>query len=114
MSSDSRGGEFLAGLILGGLTGAAVGLLLAPQTGEETQAQLREKGIELKERVAELSEEARKKAEQWQEEGRAAIEKQKAHDGEAIEEGKKAATKKKKELVEQLEKESGKAKASPV
>ena len=111
MGSESRGGDFIAGLILGGLIGAAVGLLLAPQTGEETQAQLREKGIELKERVAELSEEARKKAEQWQEEAHAVVEEQKAHLGEAIEEGKRAATKKKRELVEQLEKESGKAKA---
>ena len=111
MGSESRGGDFVAGVILGGLIGAAVGLLLAPQTGEETQAQLRERGIELKERVAEFSEEARKKAEQWQEEALAVVEKQKAHLGEAIEEGKKAATKKKKELVEQLENESGKTKA---
>jgi archaeosine-15-forming tRNA-guanine transglycosylase len=55
----------------------------------------------------ELSEEARKKAEELQEEGRSAVETQTGRVKEAIEEGKKAATKKKKDLLEELEKESG-------
>ena len=97
MSSESRGVDFLAGVIIGSLLGAAVGaavaLLRAPRPGEETRAQLRQRGIELKERMVELSEEARKKAE------------------EAIEEGKKAAAKTKTELLEELEKESGQAQA---
>jgi gas vesicle protein len=111
MSDESRGAEFLAGLIIGGFIGAAVGLLLAPQPGEDTRAELRDKGIELRERVVEISEEARKKAEQWQEEGRTTLETQKARVEEAVEEGKKAAAKKKKELLDELEKESGKAQA---
>ncbi len=111
MSDESRGAEFLAGLIIGGFIGAAVGLLLAPQPGEETRAELRDKGIELRERVVEISEDARKKAEQWQEEGRTTLETQKARVEEAVEEGKKAAAKKKKELLDELEKESGKAQA---
>jgi gas vesicle protein len=106
MSDEGRGAEFLAGVLIGGLIGAAVGLLLAPQPGEETREQLRERGIELKERVVELSEEARRKAEEFQEEGRATLETQTGRVKEAIEEGKKAATKKKKDLLEQLEKES--------
>jgi gas vesicle protein len=32
---DSGFGSFLAGVVIGGLIGAALGLLLAPQTGEE-------------------------------------------------------------------------------
>ena len=32
---DSGFGSFLAGALIGGLVGAAVGLLLAPQTGEQ-------------------------------------------------------------------------------
>ena len=32
---DSGFGSFLAGVVIGGLIGAAVGLLLAPQTGDE-------------------------------------------------------------------------------
>lgn len=112
MSSENKGGAFLAGVVIGSLFGAAVGatvaLLFAPQPGEETRAQIRQKGIELKERAAELTEDARKKAEELQEEGRVTIETQKSRIGEAIEEGKKAAAKKKKELLEQFEKESGK------
>ena len=33
--NDSGFGSFLAGVVLGGLIGAALGLLLAPQTGDE-------------------------------------------------------------------------------
>jgi gas vesicle protein len=33
--NDSGLGSFLAGVVIGGLIGAALGLLLAPQTGEE-------------------------------------------------------------------------------
>jgi gas vesicle protein len=111
MSDESGGAEFLAGLIIGGLIGAAAALLLAPQPGEETRAELREKGIELRERVIELSEEARRKAEELQTEGLAAVETQKARVEDAIEEGKKAAAQKKKELLEELEQETGEAKA---
>ena len=111
MSDESRGAEFLAGVVIGGLIGAAIGLLLAPQPGEETREQLREKGIELKERVVELSEEARKKAEQLEAEGRTTLETQTSRVKEAIDEGKKAAAKKKKELLDELEKESGQAQA---
>lgn len=32
---DSGLGSFLAGVVIGGLIGAALGLILAPQTGEE-------------------------------------------------------------------------------
>jgi gas vesicle protein len=32
---DSGFGSFLAGVVIGGLVGAALGLLLAPQSGEE-------------------------------------------------------------------------------
>ena len=33
-------GSFLAGVVIGGLIGAALGLLLAPQTGEEFREQI--------------------------------------------------------------------------
>jgi gas vesicle protein len=46
---------FLIGFIVGGLTGAAVSLLLAPQSGEETREYLRERAIELRERAAETA-----------------------------------------------------------
>jgi gas vesicle protein len=106
MSDEGKGAEFLAGLLIGGLVGAAAALLLAPQPGDRTREELREKGIELKERVIELSEEARKVAEDLQTESRSIVDEQKSRLGEAIQEGKKAAAKKKKELLEDLEKQS--------
>jgi gas vesicle protein len=39
---DSQFGSFLAGIVVGGLIGAAIGLLLAPQTGEEFRDQVGE------------------------------------------------------------------------
>lgn len=37
---DSGFGSFLAGVVIGGLVGAALGLLLAPRTGEELREQV--------------------------------------------------------------------------
>ena len=39
------------GLLAGALAGVVTTLLLAPQSGEETRTQIREKGIELKEQA---------------------------------------------------------------
>ncbi len=59
---DSGGVEFFAGLVIGGLVGAALALLLAPQSGEETRAQLRDKSLEFKDRAEEGVMEARSRA----------------------------------------------------
>jgi len=40
--SDSGFGSFLAGVVIGSLIGAALGLILAPQTGEEFREQVGE------------------------------------------------------------------------
>jgi len=40
--SNSGFGSFLAGVVIGGLIGAAIGLLLAPETGEELRDQVGE------------------------------------------------------------------------
>jgi gas vesicle protein len=37
---DTGFGSFLAGVVIGGLIGAALGLLLAPQTGDELREQV--------------------------------------------------------------------------
>jgi gas vesicle protein len=39
---DSGFGSFLAGMMIGGLVGAAIGLLLAPRAGEEFREQVGE------------------------------------------------------------------------
>jgi gas vesicle protein len=63
MSERNGGVEFFAGLIIGGLVGATLSLLLAPQSGEETRAQIRDKSLEFKGRAEEGMLEARQVAE---------------------------------------------------
>ena len=41
-------GAFMAGFVVGGLVGAATALILAPQSGAETRAQIAAKGDELR------------------------------------------------------------------
>jgi gas vesicle protein len=57
-------GSFLSGMIIGGLLGAAIGLLLAPQSGEETRQVIREKSIELRDKAAETAEDTRHRIEE--------------------------------------------------
>ena len=48
--SDNSGdvGAFMAGFVIGGLVGAATALILAPQSGAETRAQIAAKGDEMR------------------------------------------------------------------
>jgi gas vesicle protein len=46
----------LVGMLIGGLAGAVTMLLLAPQSGKDTRMQIREKGIELRDRTTEMVE----------------------------------------------------------
>jgi len=62
MSDNNDFGTFFAGLIVGGLVGAAVALLLAPQSGEETRTLIHDKSIELKDRAVEYGQDARTRA----------------------------------------------------
>jgi len=66
--------SFLLGFIIGGLTGAVVSLLLAPQSGEETRALIRDKAIELKDKASETVDEAYARAEAAAAEARARAE----------------------------------------
>jgi len=43
--------SFLAGLLVGGLVGAGAMLLLAPQSGKKTRAQIQKKSIELRDQT---------------------------------------------------------------
>lgn len=51
MGKKEEAGAFFTGFLIGGLIGAATALLLAPQSGEETRTQIRDKSIELKEKA---------------------------------------------------------------
>lgn len=70
MAENNDFGAFFAGLVIGGLVGAAAALLSAPKSGEETRTIIKEKGIELRDRAVEVSSEARHKAETALEEAR--------------------------------------------
>ncbi len=102
-------GAFVLGAIVGGLVGAAVGLLFAPQSGEETRGLLRDKGIELRDRMNETAEAARARAEamardakaraeELQRKGQVVLEEQKARLDAAVVAGKRAAQSKRVEL----------------
>ncbi len=67
---DSDLGAFLAGVLVGGLMGAAAALMLAPQSGEETRAMIRERGIELKSRLEHAASDMKDRAEDALEEGK--------------------------------------------
>ncbi len=113
MSEDKCSGDFFAGFVIGGLLGAALAIFLAPQSGKETQAYVRDKAIELREQSAEWSAEARrrademsvdmrKRAEEAAEKARAQSEELQARAQETLARGKEAAT-------QQLDKVKGKA-----
>ena len=68
---DGDFGAFLAGFVIGGLVGAAVALIMAPQSGEETRTIIHDRSIELKDKASEKAETARIKAEAAAAEARA-------------------------------------------
>ncbi len=48
----------VAGLLIGGLVGAGVMLLLAPQSGKQTRAQIQQKSTELRDQASEAVDDA--------------------------------------------------------
>lgn len=73
LASSSGGSHFLEGLLLGGILGAAAGVLFAPFAGEEAQEKLRKKlkEFDLDEVIDKLSkafEEGRKEMEKTRKE----------------------------------------------
>jgi gas vesicle protein len=106
---DGDFGAFISGFVIGGLVGAAVALLLAPQSGEETRTIIRDRGIEIRDQVEQtaaearsraeqLAEEARLRAENLQKQGQVVLEEQKSRIEKAVDAGKKAAQRKREDL----------------
>lgn len=62
--------KFLIGLMLGFVMGVGVGLLLAPQSGEDTRSLLGEQGITLRDRTGNLGETLRGRATEALSQGR--------------------------------------------
>jgi gas vesicle protein len=107
-------GAFLIGFVVGALTGAAVSLLLAPQSGEETRALIKDKAIEIGEKTSDTLDEAylraqktandaqvraneiakliKEQAEDLQKRGQAVFEEQRSRIGDVIENARKSAS----------------------
>ncbi len=98
-NSSSQLGGFLAGLLAGGLAGAGTMLLLAPQSGKKTRADIQQKGTEVRDQVVksvnDASKQIRKKARQvsddvqeqagnLQQRGQDAIDEQRDHLGQTL------------------------------
>ena len=52
-AESGNAGGFLAGMVIGGLAGAGTMLLLAPQSGRRTRAEIQQKGLELRDQTVE-------------------------------------------------------------
>jgi gas vesicle protein len=91
--SSNIGGIF-AGLLLGGLAGAVAALLLAPQSGKVTRTQIKEKGLELRDRTTEFAEDTmaqvRSSADRLTGNGREKIAEQLDRVSDAVQAGKRA------------------------
>jgi len=74
MSDNNDFAAFLAGMVIGGLVGAAAAMLLAPQSGEDTRALIRDKSIELKEKAVEAGQDIQLRAEKTLETTRVQLE----------------------------------------
>jgi len=116
MNNDHRGWEFLTGMVLGTGLGAAAALLLAPQSGQETREEIRERGVEFKsraedageagrKRAQDLGDQARNRAGQAQARGRLVIEEQGTRLNKAIDQGMEAFENKRDGLTAHLHRE---------
>jgi gas vesicle protein len=99
MSDETRGADFLGGILVGALLGAAAALLFAPQSGEQTRALIRDKGIELKEQASAAGAEARKRVETLEVQAKDRAGQLQAQVKHAVEEGKTAGAKTKEDLL---------------
>lgn len=85
MNNNCNGGSFISGIILGGLIGAALGILYAPKTGEETRRDLMKKAGEWKrtglKKAEELSEKTKSGVEEFKKRARRAAKEFKGPEG---------------------------------
>jgi len=113
MGKDQPGLEFLAGVLVGAGIGAAATLMLAPQSGQETREEIRERGFELKSRADDVGEASRKRvqdlggqarnyAEEAQARSRLVIEEQGTRLQKAVDQGKEAFEEKRDDLRARL------------
>ena len=83
-------GLFLGGLILGAAAGAALALLYAPQTGEDTRRQIKVKIDELEDELDKMREKLKEKGTEMKEDARKRIQELEARIEKLMEEYRKA------------------------
>ncbi len=93
----SSGSLFLS-FLLGGVVGAGLAILLAPQSGRETREKIREMADDIKDRATGYVDDAKKKVTSFVDEGKGYYEEKKSLVKSAVEAGKEAYEKEKERL----------------
>lgn len=83
-------GSVLLSFLLGGMVGAGLALLMAPQSGQETRRKIRELADDVRDRTNEYVSQAKEKLVSTVEKGKDAIEEKKSAITAALEAGKEA------------------------
>src|SRR4030042_395498 len=96
--SDRSTGSIILAFLIGGLVGAGVALLLAPQPGKETKQKIKELTEEAKEKLTQYAEEVKSKVTSTVEKGKGLVEEKKSLITTAVEAGKEAYAKEKEKL----------------
>jgi gas vesicle protein len=96
----SAGSVFL-GFLLGGIVGAGVALLLAPQSGRETRAKIKDLAEDVKEKAAGYVEDTKEKVASYVDKGRGLYDEKKSLVKSAIEAGKEGYEKEKERLAKE-------------
>lgn len=91
-------GSIIFASFIGGLVGAVVALLLAPQSGKETRQKIKELTDDAKEKAAKYAEEVKSKVTYPVEKGKELVEEKKSLITTAVEAGKEAYVKEKEKL----------------
>jgi len=91
-------GSMFFSFILGGVAGAAVALLLAPESGRETRTRIRDLAGDVREKATDYVEGVKDKMTSTVEKGRGYIEEKKSVLAKAVEAGKEAYEKEKDKL----------------
>ena len=86
--NNNTGFGFIGGFLLGGVVGAAIALMMAPASGEETRDELRAEGLALKHRGQEFGDDQTRQAKKMVKHAQKDITKAQARVGDAIQERK--------------------------
>ena len=91
-------GSIILAFFIGGLVGAGVGLLLAPQPGKAARQKVKELADDAKEKAVKYAEEIKREVTSTVEKGKELVEEKKSLITMAVEAGKEAYTKEKEKL----------------